>query len=328
MTIPLEELNRHPGYDVDFRSAGDQDAGTPAVTLRDLQGYDVIVAQRWNKHEGLGIWRQARTPGSRLVYELDDDLYSINAENWAAYNLYRRGDILDAVTHSMEIADLITVTTEHLGQVLAEATGNPNIAVLPNCIPGWVLDITREPRDRPAAGWQGGASHGADLGLVTGPVTRFLRRFPGWDLRLAGTDYRPSFGAAADRKHYGGWTQVNKDPAGFYRGMDYDIALAPLLENTFNLSKSDLKLREHMALGIPVIASDVGPYRDTIRHGETGFLVRREHEWLKYLSELAGDEGLRLKMGAAAREAARAWTIEENWQRWADAYQALFRGTR
>jgi len=43
------------------------------------------------------------------------------------------------------------------------------------------------------------------------------------------------------------------------------------------------------------------------------------------MSELASDEGLRNKMGAAAREQARQYTIEEGWERWATTYGNLFR---
>jgi hypothetical protein len=65
----------------------------------------------------------------------------------------------------------------------------------------------------------------------------------------------------------------------------------------FASSKSYIKALEYAALGIPVIASDAEPYRDFVVHGVTGFLVRRDHEWLSYLRELASDDGLRQSMG-------------------------------
>jgi glycosyltransferase involved in cell wall biosynthesis len=80
---------------------------------------------------------------------------------------------------------------------------------------------------------------------------------------------------------------------------------------------------EAAALGIPVIASDAEPYREFVVHGVTGFLVRRDHEWLTYLQQLAGDEGLRESMGHKAREHARAFTIENNWHLWEQAYGRL-----
>jgi hypothetical protein len=57
--------------------------------------------------------------------------------------------------------------------------------------------------------------------------------------------------------------------------------------------------------------------------GVTGWLVRHEHEWGKRLYELANDAAMREQMGAAAKERARGWVIQDGWKRWADAYRTL-----
>jgi glycosyltransferase involved in cell wall biosynthesis len=310
---------------VTFADSGDRNpAGKPLITLADLAGHDVIVAQRWNKHTGLGVWRRARTPYSRLVYELDDDLWNITAENWAAYNLYGRPDIRDAVEHAAETADLVTVSTGPLAAVLREFNGN--VAVLPNCIPRRMLDLPPRPlRDRPRIGWQGGASHGVDIGIAASPVRRFLRRFPGWDLQLNGTDYRATFKVPGDRTFYAPWIQVNDDPEGYFASLDFDIGVAPLAPTAFNASKSAVKVVEYAARGIPSVATDCPAYRDTITHGVDGFLVKRDHEWLRYLSELAADDTLRAKMSEAARDMAARHVIEDGWTAWRDAYGSLFK---
>jgi glycosyltransferase involved in cell wall biosynthesis len=320
--VPLDELARHGGYEVTFRSGGDEPGNKP-ITLAEMQDHDIVIGQRFNSYGGLGSWRRARGPLSRLVYEIDDDVFSVTPVNWQAYHVYTRPEIREAVTHMAGVADLVTVTTEHLAGVMREETGNENVAVLPNCIPAWVLDLPRQPRDRPAVGWQGGASHAMDVGLVVNPVKRFLRRFPGWDFRLGGTDFRETF-AAGDRAVFSPWIPVYEDAPGYYATIDFDIGLAPLLDSPFSRSKSNVKILEYGARGIPSIASDCEVYRSFITHGVNGFLVKRDHEWLHYLSELASDEGLRRKMGEAARETARNLTIEGNWRRWAGAYEGLF----
>lgn len=323
MTMPLQELARHPGFEVTFADAGDSN-GPHTVTARHLEGYDIIVGQRLSKHDGLQVWRGARTPFSRLVYETDDDVWTINPENWQAYTHFRDETIRDAITHGAQVADLITVSTPHLAQVMTGHTGNANVAVLPNCVPSWVTQGPRAARARPAIGWQGGASHGVDVGIIVQPVRRFLKRFPAWDLRLCGTDYRPTFRLPKARADFSTWVRVNDDPRGYYATMDFDIGLAPLADNDFNRSKSMIKCLEYNALGIPVIASDVEPYRDYITDGVNGFLIRYEHDWLKRMSELATDAGLREKMSASAREVARAHTIEGSWSSWASAYAGMF----
>ena len=330
MQVPLAELGRHDGYEVTFADAGDRH-GPPSITLSMVAGHDVIVAQRWNTHKGLEVWRRARTPYSRLVYDLDDDLWNITPENWKAYHLYGDGVIRDAVEHHIEVADLVTVSTEPLAEVVRQF--NPNVAVLPNCIPASAL-IPEGDRELPrTVGWAGAASHGEDIGeVIAQPLRRFLRRFPDWSLQLHGTDYRDTVkGRGKDaeqvkrRMAFRPWIQVNDDPQAYYASIDFGIGLCPLYPTTFSKSKSFVKALEYGARGIPVIASDIEPYRPYIEHGVNGFLVKRDHEWLKYMSELAADEGLRAKMGEANRAAAARCAIERNWEWWADAYSALFR---
>ena len=44
--------------------------------------------------------------------------------------------------------------------------------------------------------------------------------------------------------------------------MELDIAVAPLTDHPFNRAKSSLKLLEYGALALPVVASDLEPYRE------------------------------------------------------------------
>jgi hypothetical protein len=315
--LPLGEMAAH-GHDVTLTCAEQARGG--GVGAGDMAGHDVIVAQRWDNHAGMGTWRRARTPKTRLVYEVDDDVDAVEPVNWAAYSRYSRADARDAVAHGAQVADLVTVTTEPLAEVMRKQ--NPNVAVLPNLIPGWVCDLPRPGRDRPVAGWAGGASHGRDISAVAAPVRRFLGRFPGWDFQLRGVDYRPTI--RHERCQTSPWVHVVDDPRGYYTSVDFDIGLAPLVPSVFARSKSSIKALEYAARGIPVIASDAEPYRDFVLHGVTGFLVKRDHEWLKYMSELAADDGLRAEMGAKAREHARQFTIEDGWKAWEAAYGGLF----
>lgn len=316
--LPLQELARH-GHEVTLVDASQHGAAHDAA-ISQAAGHDLVVGQRWDRHEAMGAWRRMRAH-SRLVYEVDDDVWAVEPVNWASYTRYSRADVQDAVSHSAQVANLVTVTTDVLAGVMAEH--NPNVAILPNHIPGWVLDLPRTERDRPRAGWTGGASHGRDIGVIASPARRFLGRFPGWDFHLGGVDYRPTI--RHDRVSFTPWAHVVKDPRAYYETVDFDIGLIPLYPTVFSRSKSMIKALEMAARGIPVIASDSEPYRDFVLHGVTGFLVKRDHEWLKYMSELAADDGLRAEMGAKAREHARAFTIEAGWEKWNAAYSALAR---
>ena len=64
----------------------------------------------------------------------------------------------------------------------------------------------------------------------------------------------------------------------------------------------------YMALGLPTVATNVGTTPKIIRHGENGWLVRTDEEWVDGLEALVKDPGLRRKIGEAARV-----TIVENY---------------
>lgn len=325
--LPLGELARR-GHQVEvvsaqpWRKAGDAEdrVRQPGFTAaRMAAGHDVIVGQRLDNYAGLPVWRRARTPKTRLVYEVDDDIWSIEQVNFGAWRHFSAADAREAVATYAQMADLVTVTTEPLAEKMRQY--NPNVAVINNHIPGWVLDLPAPAGDRPAIGWHGGVSHGEDIQIIGRPLRQFLERHPAWDAVLIGADYRAT--VKHHRCGYIPWTHVTDDADGFYRSIDFDIGLAPLRWSEFAKSKSHIKALEYAARGIPVIATDCEPYRDFVLHGVTGYLVKRDHEWLRYMTALANDDAMRAEMGAKAREVARGWTIENGYRLWEKAYSSL-----
>lgn len=304
--LPLGELAAR-GHEVRMLLGRD-------VVPADTAGYPLIVGQRMDKYEALPAWRRMRAH-SKLVYEIDDDVFSVEKVNWMAYGTYGREDARDAVAHAAQVADLVTVTTEPLAEVMRRH--NPNVVVLPNCVPDALLRHERPRRDRLVVGWAGGASHALDVHLVAPQLRRFLDRHPAAELHLIGTDYGPTIGRPRR------FTEWDADPWGYYRNIDFDIGLAPLAGSVFDRSKSGIKALECAALGIPVVASDVEPYRGVVLDGVTGFLCRQEHEWFKRLRELANDAAMREEMGRKAREHAAQWAISRQVALWEQAYEGV-----
>jgi SAM-dependent methyltransferase len=98
-----------------------------------------------------------------------------------------------------------------------------------------------------------------------------------------------------------------------------DINLAPLeLDNPFTECKSSLKYFEAAILGVPTVASDLEPYRESVAHGENGYLCRTEEEWFQCISRLIEESSLREKMGSLARKDALI-----NWTTRAGAHHLL-----
>jgi glycosyltransferase involved in cell wall biosynthesis len=275
--------------------------------------YRIVIGQRVGKVEALPIWRRMAAK-HRLVYETDDDVFSIDPSNTMAF-LTHAAETVDATQFAAAAAHMVTVSTEPLAEVMRHY--NSNVVVLPNHIDGALLDIERPRRERITVGWAGGDSHVRDFHMVAPQLRRFLERNPRVDFHNIGSNYLRTF------KIPGRHTDWRQDIFDYYRGIDFDIGIAPLADTVFNRSKSAIKAIEYGALGIPVVASDVGPYRDYVINGKTGYLVRSEHEWGKRLYELVNDEAMRTEMGAAAKEHAAGFTIQTGWRLWEQAYSTL-----
>ena len=121
------------------------------------------------------------------------------------------------------------------------------------------------------------------------------------------------------------WHPIADETEAYYASMDFDIGLCPVLETDFAKSKSNIKAVEYGARGIPVIASDVTCYRNYVTHGYNGFLARTEHEWLKYLHELANDEDLRRYMGENNFKASTSYRMSDRYRLWEVAYQSMYK---
>lgn len=318
---PLREMVKH-GHEVKFVVSTTPES---IIAMRDAKDYDLVVGQRFAGYDGLQLWRRSRTPRNRLVYETDDNLFRIDKANWAAYTQFGPPKVQEAIRGYCEMADLVTVTCEPLAEVHREE-GAKKVAVLPNSIPEYVIDMPRHNNGRrPRIGWVGGGSHGIDVHEAVPAVRRFLNRNDDWDLYIGGTDYRPSFDPQNwDQMIFSEWKQINTHELAYYKSIDFEIGIIPVRDTEFGRSKSAIKALEYNARGIPVVASAVEPYRNYIVHGENGFLVKDQHEWMKYIRLLAGDAALRHDMGLKGKEHARACTVEQNWVLWERAYEDLF----
>jgi len=94
----------------------------------------------------------------------------------------------------------------------------------------------------------------------------------------------------------------------FYSNMD--IAIAPLQMNPFNDSKSEIKVAEAGRYKIPLIASNVGCYSETIVNGITGYLINPgspKSSWVDVLTRVIKDKKHRQEMGENLHK-----TTEEN----------------
>jgi glycosyltransferase involved in cell wall biosynthesis len=323
----------------DQAGCGQYRAGYPAAGLRELgheavaslllrpqmlgldriEEADILIGQRVSKPEVSKTW-QGLAGKVPLVYEIDDDLLGVERGNRVAWDYYTQPQVRADMIQNMRVADAITVTNAHLAEIMSAY--NPNVFITANWVPESLLSHALPSNDRLTLGWAGSSSHVVDFKSTARPIGNWLRRHPEADLVIGGHDFRAELGRP-DAKLLP-WTD---DFDGYYRSLTWDIGVVPLKDTTFNRSKSPIKFLEQAALGIPVVASKVGPYVDAIEDGVTGLHVSNSADWWSCLKSLSSDKGLRDHLSANARSWAATQTVEANAWRIEKLFQIIRSGS-
>jgi glycosyltransferase involved in cell wall biosynthesis len=245
---------------------------------------DIVFIQR-------GMWRYDSPPllerlvafamrrhGGHVVYQYDDALY-LHADPAHYQQRFRLADLV--ITGNANLAEYARRWNRSV--VLWDAPVDID----------YFRPARRKVRDRVVTiGWAGTDPQPARN--LTAVVTRLRRRFD-VRFRLVGPPHGgPAFGAGVD---YVDWTAVDE-----VRNLQsFDIGVMPLADTEYDRSKEGYKLKQYMAVGIPVVASPIGKNLEIICHGVTGFLAETPTEWEDALARLIEDDDLRQRMGEAGR---------------------------
>ena len=302
---------------------------------------DLLVVERhtlWPYERQLDgfvrVLSRCRQRGVPVVYELDDNLLDLHRdEPWETYP----GDSLRGVVAFLaRQADGMIVATPALAERVAGLRSG--VLVVPNALDERLFGSAPEPLASRSStvtiGYMGTLTHEADLRMVLAPLRALLTRHAGRvRLELVG-------GAAGRRMAslFEGLPFRMRDPGyedpyprfvpWMRQHLRWDVAIAPLEDDAFTRGKSDLKYLDYGALGIPAVFSDVRPYRDTVRHRETGLLAANEAgAWAEALEEIVTDGALRARLAEAAKaEVHGSRMLRTNATRWSDAIETIVPG--
>jgi glycosyltransferase involved in cell wall biosynthesis len=248
--------------------------------------------------------------------DLDDDLLDVPADKdpHRTYENYK-----PALRHLIASAFTMTVSTPALQEKMK--TMHPRVVLLPNQLSDRNWRVAPEPRladNTVRALYMGTSTHDDDLALVLPALDSVAQSCPNFRLSLVGVTTRK------DLMNGRSWLEILDVPTTDYvnftkwihsQTQRFDFAIAPLRDTSFNRYKSDLKLLDCGALGLPVIASDISVYRTTNAPGVR--LVRNDDQaWtLALLDQVAAglesrDSGKKLRQWVL-RERMLAKTLPE-----------------
>ena len=295
--------------------------------FKNMKWADVILV---NNISNFGGQYMTRVVGKshefgKFVHFDTDDLLTELYDSHRLYETYKEKQLGEATSFIYSKAHLVTVT-QHKFAERVKPHCKAMLGVIRNAIDYSLSSWNASRADFPCSkkviriGWAGGIHHIPDVRVFAG-VPRLVNQMVGservkWDFygHPPPSPGDPNYQWQADV-----WTDYKRQILRGFKGKtnwqihlalnpnDYgvifanmDISIAPLQMNAFNDSKSDIKVAECGRYGVPLIASDVGCYSDSIKNGETGYLLPPDAttmQWAKVLSKAIKDRKSVKRMG-------------------------------
>jgi glycosyltransferase involved in cell wall biosynthesis len=323
---PMKRLQELYGDQVEFRynlnplgiveSGERMGAWQENWDFADMKWADIIWTNNisnWGGPYTARIVGKAKEFGKFVHYDTDDlltDLY----EGHRLYDVYKERGLEDVTKFIYGNSDLVTVTQRKFADRVKSFCGGV-LAVVKNAIdynlPCWNVPKTKSPKKKMTRiGWAGGIHHEEDVKEFAGVPnlvnSRVGRENVHWGFYGAPLQHKDEDGKLKEEWQHDVWKNYKNILLKGFRGSpnwqiynalspdsyggiyaNIDLAIAPLQMNAFNDSKSEIKVAECGRYKIPLIASDVGCYDETIINGKTGYLLpanASKGEWVKVIS--------------------------------------------
>jgi glycosyltransferase involved in cell wall biosynthesis len=283
-----------------------------AADVRLLAGCDVVhIYRRADDHARRGLEQLVRL-GTPLTYDNDDDFTAVPKESPA----YRKvggskGQRIHAMTvRAARMARVFTTTNEVLADKYRSA-GVERVEVIGNHLAPDAGRL-RHRHEGIVIGWIAGLSHRADAARIpiADALCGVLAKHPDVRIECIGVDL-----GLPERYSHEVVVPFEELP---HRIGGFDVGIAPLADLPGNQVRSDIKVKEYAASGVPWLASPVGPY---LGLGEQqGGRTVSDDGWFEALDRLVTHQRERRRLARKAKKWAKGQTIDAVAHRWEQVF--------
>lgn len=258
--------------------------------------------------------KRAKYFNKKTFFDIDDlvidekyvkDIKYLKTMSKEEYSLYLDG--VNRMKKTLELCDLAITTTSRLANELRkfgkEVFINRNVASekmveLSEKVKRSKLNNEIKKNDIVIGYFSGSITHNDDFNMIAPLLKEVLETYKNVKLKIVGIldvpDDFKKFGQQIIVEKFMDWKELPKVIG------SVDINIAPLEETIFNEAKSENKWIEAALVKVPTIASNIGAFKEMIKHDETGILCSNSEEWRYYLKKLIEDEEYRKKIGENA----------------------------
>jgi glycosyltransferase involved in cell wall biosynthesis len=270
---------------------------------------DVALISRWQGIGAQKLAEQLHRAEIAVVWGHDDAVELDPSRNPRALEVQKRKTEIRTM---LGLADVVVTTSEPIAAAYREMGGS-SVHVIENYLGEHYAELERRPHDGLVIGWAAWIDHQADwraLGLHA-TVSRLLEAHP--HVRVASVG---KIDLGLPRERYARSPAVPFEQLGEALTA-FDIGIAPIVDHAFNRSRSNIKVKEYAAAGLPWLASPIGPYGD-LGEKQGGRLVP-DDRWYEALDELVRNDRMRRKLAKRGRRWAGEQMLAKHVDAWEDA---------
>lgn len=309
-------------------------------TPEQLMNADLVILQETGSTNSAQLIQFMLKNNIPFITEFDDFIHHISPHNAGGYGSWNPSTLfLNRAVEAMRHGVGMTVSTPQLAREYFPY--NQMIYVVPNYLDKekWDNPVTKRSDDKIRIGWCGGNAHADDLKMIAPVIDKIVKEYKGKVIfetmgmtrqELAGVfpmtptppeDVCPSCGFEGDLHHFPGEELANYPVVLASKG--WDIAVAPVINNAFGNCKSDLKIKEYAAVGIPTVASPVVPYAEAVKDGAKVILADTFDEWYVALKSLIEDAEKRATLSRENKAWVEKYWIQDNIGKTFAAYKQI-----
>lgn len=304
---PMKAMERR-GHEVVWPADVD---GAPDV--RRLAGCDVVHVYRRSTEDTHRALKELVRAGTPITYDNDDDFTTV-PKGSVVYK--KAGGLEGQRVHAMTVkvarlASCFTTTNERLAEKYLSA-GAERAEVIGNYLAPDV-DRSQGRHSGVVIGWVAGLEHQADAAQlrIADALQRLLDQHEDVRVECIGSNL-------GLRERYVHHPRVDFHDLPRHIG-GFDIGIAPLADMPVNWVRSDIKVKEYAASGVPWLASPVGPYIG-LGEDQGGRLVP-DGGWFEALERLVTRHRERRRLARRAKRWARDQTIDAVADRWEGVFR-------
>lgn len=237
-----------------------QPTAIDAISIDAVKTAEIVQFQRQYAPESLITLRYLKENSTPTIAHVDDNVWDI-PENNPAKPTYV-GPTLDRFLYILHEANAITTSTVYLGKHCEKY--NNEIYIFRNLVERSIEDFVAPGRDNPdevRIGWHTTPHHFDDFPPVKDALLETVHKYR--NVKLVFMGWLPDAVNSIPFTRFEYYGFVNSD--NFYpclANLDFDIGIAPLVENNFNKGKTARKAQEYAILKIPMILANVSTYKE------------------------------------------------------------------